>query len=454
MERYAAYKDSGVEWIGEIPAGWEVKKLKYDVLVNPSKEGINKESDDIVVFLPMEKVKEDGKIDCSIKKPISELYSGFTFFRKNDVIIAKITPCFENGKGALLNELETDIGFGSTEFHVLRAKQNICNQFLYYITKSEIFMKTGEAFMSGAAGQKRVPTDFISDFPLASPSLEEQTAIANYLDRKTAEIDALIAQKQRLIELYQEEKTALINQAVTKGIDPDAKLKDSGINWLGEISESWDTKKLKHFIEKLESGVSVNSTDFPVSENGLGILKTSCVYNYRFDPNENKEIWHTEIERAKVNPQEGQLIISRMNTPDLVGASGYVEQSHPNLFLPDRLWQTKFYKYAVINTRWLSFLIKSLSFRKLLSILATGTSSSMKNLSQEDFLNIDIPYPNEKEQTAIVHHIETETARIDAKIAKTQRIIELQKEYRSALISEAVTGKIKVPDTTAQESGL
>ena len=101
MERYATYKDSGVEWIGEIPDGWEVKKLKYDVLVNPSKEGVDKESDDMVVFLPMEKVKEDGKIDCSIKKPISELYSGFTFFRKKDVIIAKITPCFENGKGAL-----------------------------------------------------------------------------------------------------------------------------------------------------------------------------------------------------------------------------------------------------------------------------------------------------------------------------------------------------------------
>ena len=87
----------------------------------------------MVVFLPMEKVGEDGKIDCTVKKPIADLYNGFTFFRKNDVIVAKITPCFENGKGAILNKLATDLGFGSTEFHVLRAKENINNLFLYYL---------------------------------------------------------------------------------------------------------------------------------------------------------------------------------------------------------------------------------------------------------------------------------------------------------------------------------
>lgn len=138
MERYERYKDSGVEWIGEIPEEWEVKKLKYGVTVNPSKEDVDKDSIELVVFLPMEKVGEDGKIDCSIMKPISELYNGFTFFLKNDVIVAKITPCFENGKGAILNELATDYGFGSTEFHVLRAKENINALFLYYVTKSEI----------------------------------------------------------------------------------------------------------------------------------------------------------------------------------------------------------------------------------------------------------------------------------------------------------------------------
>ena len=249
MKRYEKYKDSGVEWIGEIPEGWEVKKLKYVAFVNPTKENIDKDSTELVTFLPMEKVGEDGAIDCTVKKPVVDLFNGFTFFRKNDVIVAKITPCFENGKGGILNSLETEFGFGSTEFHVLRAKNSIDSFFLYYITKSATFMKTGEAFMTGAAGQKRVPTNFISEFPLVVPCFSDQTTIANYLDQKTAEIDELIAQKERLLELYEEEKTTIINQAVTKGIDPDVKLKDSGIDWLGDIPEGWEVCKLKHLVE-------------------------------------------------------------------------------------------------------------------------------------------------------------------------------------------------------------
>ena len=138
-----------------------------------------------------------------------------------------------------------------------------------------------------------------------------------------------------------------------------------------------------------------------------------------------------------------------MNTPDLVGASGYVDKDYGNLFLPDRLWQTTFIHDIEIDTKWLSFVLKSARFRMLLSVTATGTSPSMKNLKQEDFLKIVVPFPNIDEQTAIVHHIKTETARINAKIVKTKKSTALQKEYRTALISEVVTGKIKVTDDMA-----
>ncbi|EIJ34430.1 restriction endonuclease subunit S [Thiothrix nivea] len=219
--------DSGVEWLGEIPKGWEVKKLKYTVLVNPVKDNIDKASSDEVVFLSMDKVSEDGRIDCSIKKPIVELFSGFTFFRKNDVIVAKITPCFENGKGALLDSLETDIGFGSTEFHVLRPSAVINGKFLYYITKSEVFMKVGEAFMTGAAGQKRVPTDFISDFPLVSLDLNEQIAIVKYIEAEVARLDRKISKTRRIIELQKEYRTALISEVVTGKVKvPDLESKE------------------------------------------------------------------------------------------------------------------------------------------------------------------------------------------------------------------------------------
>ena len=422
MQRYETYKDSGVEWIGEIPDRWEVKKLKYGVSVNPSKGGIDKDSDEMAVFLPMEKVSEDGEIDCSIKKPISDLYNGFTFFRKNDVIVAKITPCFENGKGALLNELETDIGFGSTEFHVLRAKPEICKQFLYYITKSETFMKVGEAFMSGAAGQKRVPTDFISNFPLASPNIEEQTAIANYLDRKTAEIDALIAQKQRLIELYQEEKTAIINQAVTKGIDPNAKLKDSGIDWLGEIPVGWEVKKLKH-VAILKSGNNLTSEN--INNGKYPVYGGNGLRGY-YD---------------KFTHDGGLVLIGRQGA--LCGNINYAK---------GKFWATD---HAVVvqprlNYRniWLGEMLRAMNLNQY------SVAAAQPGLAVEAICNLSVPYPSIEEQTAIVQHIETETARIDAKIAKTQRIIELQKEYRTALISEVVTGKIKVSHLAEKEITL
>lgn len=208
-------KDSGVEWLGEIPEHWEVKKLKYVAYINPTKDISDADLSELVVFLPMEKVKETGIIDCEIKKPISTLLNGFTFFRRDDVIVAKITPCFENGKGALLNKLETEFGFGSTEFHVLRAKEKITSEFLYFITKSEIFMKIGEAFMTGAAGQKRVPTDFISEFIIGLPQKNEQQSIVTHIEKECTRLDANIEKYNKQIDLLQEYRTTLISEVVT-----------------------------------------------------------------------------------------------------------------------------------------------------------------------------------------------------------------------------------------------
>lgn len=210
-------KDSGIEWLGEIPEHWEINKLKYVAKINPTKDNsIDKDSSDLIVFLPMEKVKETGEFSCDLKKSIKELWNGFTFFRKNDIIIAKITPCFENGKGALLDELETEFGFGSTEFHVLRANKIIHSKYLYYLTRSELFMKIGEAFMTGAAGQKRVPTDFISEFKFPIPlQKREQESIVAFIINEVSRINIKKENTMLLIEQLKEYKTALISEVAT-----------------------------------------------------------------------------------------------------------------------------------------------------------------------------------------------------------------------------------------------
>lgn len=213
--RFRQMKDSGVEWLGEVPVAWEVKRLKYAAKINPTKNQLYKDIEDDVTFLPMERVGEDGSYDCSIKKSASDLWNGFTYFEKGDIIIAKITPCFENGKGAYLEGLDTEIGFGSTEFHVLRAT-NVYPSFLYYLTRSELFMELGEAFMTGAAGQKRVPTNFISEFQFCfPPTYEEQQHIVRHIETECARIDAKIAKTEKLIALLTEYRTALISEVVT-----------------------------------------------------------------------------------------------------------------------------------------------------------------------------------------------------------------------------------------------
>ena len=216
------FKDSGIEWLGNIPVHWDLKKVKHIVNVNPSKSLslIDKKSSEKVCFLPMEKVNTDGTYLTDLYKPIKELFNGFTYFKTNDVIFAKITPCFENGKGALLDSIPTKFGFGSTEFHVLRSVHGISiPKYIYYLTVSNLFRKIGEAFMSGAAGQKRVPTDFVESFIVPCPPSIEQNKIVVYLDHKINQIVTLISKTQNQIDLLQEYRTALISEVVTGKID-------------------------------------------------------------------------------------------------------------------------------------------------------------------------------------------------------------------------------------------
>ena len=217
---YPKYKHSGVEWLGEVPEHWEVRPLKRIARLNPSKSELSpalRSAD--AVFLPMEKVGADGRIDTSIVKCVSELWNGFTYFRQNDVIVAKITPCFENGKGACLTNLPTEIGFGSTEFHVLRPSSAILPEFLYLVTILREFRQLGVEAMTGAAGQQRVPSTFIEQFPTCRPPLSEQTAIVEFLDEQTERIDAAIAADRQAIDLLKEFRTRLEADVVTGKLD-------------------------------------------------------------------------------------------------------------------------------------------------------------------------------------------------------------------------------------------
>ena len=214
-------KPSGIDWLGDVPAHWEVRRLKQVASLNPSKREVRASllADTPVTFLPMEHVGTDGRIESGEMLPASDVWNGFTYFEREDVLVAKITPCFENGKGACLDSLPTKVGFGSTEFHVLRYGPSISPQFLYRLTTLEEFRRLGVNAMIGAAGQQRVPQAFVANYPIAIPPLPEQAAIVEHLDKATADIDTAIANTRREIDLLREYRTRLIADVVTGQVD-------------------------------------------------------------------------------------------------------------------------------------------------------------------------------------------------------------------------------------------
>ncbi|MEN8131594.1 MAG: restriction endonuclease subunit S [Pseudomonadota bacterium] len=211
----------------------------------------------------------------------------------------------------------------------------------------------------------------------------------------------------------------------------------SGRSWLDGIPDHWSIEKLKRIISFVYSGVSVNTTDQPAAENEFGVLKTSAVQGGQFFSRENKLVWSTEYDRLACPVSADTIIMSRMNTPALVGESGYVLYDCPSLFLPDRLWQISFNNQ--VSVRFVSFLLASENIKNEISSLATGTSPSIKNLTIESMSNLQVPIPPIVEQYHIVYYLDRETAHNDTLIAEKEHMLALLEEKRAALISQAVT---------------
>jgi type I restriction enzyme, S subunit len=273
------------------------------------------------------------------------------------------------------------------------------------------------------------------------PTKSEQEAIAEVL----SDADALIESLEQLIA-----KKALIKQGTMQELLTgkrrlagfgSAKLQRKKTD-AGEIPEDWGVHSLRDEIEHLDAGVSVKSAEGKagVDVDNIYILKTSAVVNGIFNPNECKKVARDDVSRVKLPARADCIVISRMNTPDLVGECGYVDKDYPHLFLPDRLWMTRFTTRSEICPRWLSYLLSSAVYKRKLKEAATGTSGSMKNISQDALLSLRIPWPESKEQLAIANIIsdmDAELAAIEAELAKARQL-------KQGMMQELLTGKVRL----------
>lgn len=215
-------RPSGIEWLGDVPEHWEICRIKHVAMLNPSRSEIAEKryTDELVTLLPMERVTVNGQLENPEQRKIEEVWEGYTYFKRGDVVMAKITPCFENGKGACLGNLPTECGFGTTEFMVLRPRSSaISGQFLYRLLSLKAFRRLGADAMTGAAGQQRVPLDFVKNFSIPLPPPQEQNALLEWLENSTLEQDEAMQRIKNEIDLIREYRERLISDVVTGKVD-------------------------------------------------------------------------------------------------------------------------------------------------------------------------------------------------------------------------------------------
>ena len=245
-----------------------------------------------------------------------------------------------------------------------------------------------------------------------------------------------------MLELLQEERAALINHTVTKGLDAAVPLRDSGIEWLGEVPAHWEVKRMKHLLIGLEQGWSPSCENREADLGEWGVLKVGCVNGLHFDASENKALPAELVPMPEYEISAGDFLISRANTKELVGSASIVEEVRPKLMLCDKLFRLYFNKSA--NQEYILLVIGSSYGRFQIQTECSGASSSMQNISQEFLKNMVVLLPPQEEQRAIVEYVAEHSIRITETANTINQEIALLQEYRAALIAEAVTGQIDV----------
>ena len=381
-----------------------------------------------VTFLPMEAIGEQGRLDLSRVRDLEEVRTGYTLFFDGDVVIAKITPCFENGKGAMIAGMIQGVGFGTTELYVLTPSHELDGRFLYYVTVSGTFRNMGEGNMTGAAGQKRVPEEFVRDYPTPLPPLPKQVGVARYLDCETARLDDLVGAKERMLELISEKRQTLISHAILRGIDPRTPVRDSGIPWLGSIPAHWSAERSRWLFKERDTRSEDGSEE---------LLTVSHLTGVTLRSEKDVNMFEAETTEGYKICLKNDLVINTMwawmGAMGVSPVNGLVSPAY-NVYEPN----------GRMEPSYVDLLVRMPAFAQEVTRFSKGVWSSRLRLYPEGFFEVFLPVPPIHEQKEITRVIAKETAKLDALRTATQRTISLIKERRAALIAAAVSGELEV----------
>ena len=422
---YPAYKDSGVEWLGKVPEHWAQVPLKwiFDCL-DGKRIPLNAEQRaEIPGDIPY---WGSGGIIGHISQHLFDENlillgeDGAPFFDKNRPVAFEIT-----GKSWINNHI-----------HVLKLIRDISiSWFVHYLNSVEYRL-----YIDGSTRDKLTQEDMKKIVLLLPPKDEVHQALER-LNYETTRIDTLIAKKTRFIELLKEKRQALITQAVTKGLNPNVKMKDSGVEWLGEVPEHWGVMQLQYVIAKIEQGWSPECLGEPAQGAEWGIVKSGCVNGGIFSPTENKKLPGNLEPKPEIAIHTGDILMSRASgSSELIGSVGMVEDFNGNLMLSDKIFRIIINN--IIQHYFFILLMSSSLIRSQIEIAISGAEGLANNLPQARIKKFWFALPPLKDQAIISDQVKEQTKRIDALTSKTQLSITLLKERRSALITAAVTGQI------------
>ena len=427
MNTLMTSQNTKIDWVGNIPSYWEMKKGKY--LFSNKKEINSKYQCDNLLSLTLFGVLNKDMESSEGLRPLN--YTTYQVFEKNDMVFKLID--LENKKTSRVG-LVHERGIMSPVYIRLIPKENSLPRYYYYqfydLYKKYIFNYLGSGVRSSLT-----PTDLM-EIPLVFPPLPEQTQIVSFLDTKTQKIDDLIHKTEKKIELLKEKRTSLINHCVTKGLNPNVEMKDSGVEWIGEIPKGWEVKPIKHI-----SGYNQDSlgSDTPLDYE-LDYLEISDVNSVGEIGNPTHYTFSKSPSRCRRILKKNDIIISTVRT--YLRSIGFIENEVQNL-----ICSTGFCVLSpndIVKPKLLFYLVRSEWF--ISNVISQSVGVSYPGIQTEKLMGIKILLPPTNEQIQIVEYLDEQTQKIDTTIEKETQRIGLLKEYRQSLISEVVTGKIDVRD--------
>jgi type I restriction enzyme S subunit len=424
FQKYPAYKDSGVEWLGEVPEHWEIYPGLRFISENKSKNTGMKRNTVLSLSYGKIRVKQEDELTGLVP----ESFETYQLVNKGDLIFRPTD--LQNDTGSLRSAFSEYDGIITNAYLNLKFKDTADSKFFHYFFRAIDNNKIIYGLGSGLR-QNISYLDF-RRFQFPFPPLPEQSAIAAFLDEKTAKIELAIAQKEKMIALLKERKQIIIQNAVTKGLDPNVRMKDSGVEWIGEVPEGWEVKRLKYVMNKIQTGTTPPTSVTSYFDGGIAWYNPKDL-NHEILINSEKTLSQKAIDRNEIKLFEKDSILI-IGIGATTGKTSYMPE-----FGTFNQQITGFHSKNQLNMYYF-YLLRSLS----VVMLNVASYTTLPILNNEFFKSFWLVVPPLNEQTAIVAHIEAQSAKIDKAIALQQEQIRSLKELKATLIDGAVTGKIKV----------